>query len=422
MSTVLAQDPVSLITEPTVVKTRAGKNVAKPKAEKAQSLPKINNIKKGILLSESIQRQKSTSAVNKLLNDSEKEFIDKFIKDLSDKRDKRNEKLEDDKKVVDPKTPYNELSFKAIEKLYKVNCNYIAPLKVRRIIDNTGINKYINDLTSQLSDVEKAKSEAELKKLLSTDDKKIIDSFILDENKRIEARRAKAEKDKKEFKEKEYDTKFDKAFSLTKRALTKHYKQTFSKECFEVLSDLTNYIVYSIISNAIDRCQENSDKMVYINHFLDSKHLEDPLSIFYKSTDTYINARTRNFTSKKSVKDAEEDEEDTDTTVEVSGSTIKFNCAITNIKKMVVHCTKYENVKTSSEIINFCESIVNDLLERYKNIIFAALDKKKRKKFTEENLCKVLNGIIINSGHDYTVEELLTTTFATFIKDKIKNE
>lgn len=419
MSTVLAQDPVSLTNDTTAVKPRVTKTSNKTKTEKTQSVPKINGIKKGILLSESIQRQKSTNAVNKLLSDEEKEYVDKFIKDLSEKREKRNEKLDDDKKIADPKTPYNELAFKAIEKLYKVNCNYIAPLKVRRIIDNVGINNYINEVMTQLNKSDL--TESELKKLLTSEDKKIIDSFILDENKRIEARRVKAEKDGKEFKEKEYASKIEKALSLTKRALTKHYKQTFSKECFEVLSDLSNYIVYSIISNAIDSCQEKGDKMVYINHFLESKHLDDPLSIFYKSTDTYINARTRNFASKKSNKDDEE-EEDTDVTVDVNTNSIKFNCAITNIKKMIVHCTKYENVKTSSEIINFCESIINDLLERYKNIIFAALDKKKRKKFTEDSLYKVLNGIIINSGHDYTVEELLTTNFSTFIKDKIKNE
>lgn len=421
MSTVLAQDPVSLINDTTVVKTRVTKNSNKTKTEKTQSVPKINGIKKGILLSESIQRQKSTNAVNKLLSDEEKEYVDKFIKELNEKREKRNEKLDDDKKIPDPKTPYNELAFKAIEKMYKVNCNYIASLKVRRIIDNVGINNYINDILSQLNKLDASKSEAELKKLLTAEDKKIIDTFILEENKRIDARRARAEQDEKEFVEKEYSSKLDKAISITKRALTKHYKQTFSKECFEVLSDLSNYIVYSIISNAIDTCQEKGDKMVNINHFLESKHLDDPLSIFYKSTDTYLNARTRNFVSKKSSKDTEE-EEDTDVTVDVNTNSIKFNCAITNIKKMIVHCTKYENVKTCSEIINFCESIVNDLLERYKNIIVAALDKKKRKKFTEESLHKVLNGIIINSGHDYTVEELLTTTFANFIKDKIKNE
>lgn len=394
--------------------------VVKPKVEKVKTspAPKNNTIRHGILLSESIQRQKTTSGVNKLLKDNEKEYVDKFIKDLSDKREKRNKDLAPEKQITDPKTPYNELAFKAIEKMYKVNCNYIAPLKVRRIIDNKGINEYINTLLSQMSEVEKNQSEDDIKKLLTSEDKKIIESFIQDETRKLEARRAKAEAEGKEFVEKTYESKFEQTFSLTKRALTKHYKQSFSKECFDVLSDLTNYIIYSIITNSIDKCQENGDKIVNINHFLESKHLEDPLSIFYSNTDTYLNIRSRNFSSKKAV----EEEEDTDESVEVGTTqSIKFNCAITNIKKMIVHCFKYENIKTSSEIINLCESIVYDMLDRYKSIINASLD-KKRKKFTEEHLCKVLNGIIINSGHDYTVEELLTTSFTNFIKDKIKNE
>lgn len=416
MSTVVSINPANndnVVVKPT--------KVVKPKVEKVKSVPvvKNNTIRSGILLSEAIQRQKTTNGVNKLLKDTEKEYVDKFIKDLSDKRETRNKSLEDGKKIADPKTPYNELAFKAIEKMYKVNCNYIAPLKVRRMIDNKGINEYINNLLSQLNEVEKTGSDSELKKVLTSDDKKIIETFIQDENRKLDARREKAKKDEKEFVEKVYESEFEQTFSLTKRALTKHYKQTFSKECFDILSDLTNYIVYSIISHSIDKCQENGDKIVNINHFLESNHLEDPLSIFYSNIDTYTNIRSRNFSSKKTVI---EEEEDTDDSVEVSTTqSIKFNCAITNIKKMVVHCLKYENIKTSSEIINLCESIVYDMLERFKNIITASLD-KKRKKFIEDNLCKILNGIIINSGHDYTVEELLTTSFSSFIKDKIKNE
>jgi hypothetical protein len=289
---------------------------------------------------------------------------------------------------------------------------YLPVPRVRKYINNTKVNKTVEDLLSQIKECQTT-GVSSLDTILSDKFKEVVGVYM--ENRELtEAKYAKL--NKTDFTKMSDLSEFEVALSAISKL-----KYKFSNDSFQVVSIVLDQIVMEITDLTIKNVLLSKKTTLNKDFSVKNDYQSGKLYALYGKTKTYmdlissVNETTEVDTSVETVADSEP------TTPSVVDK-VDFKFHIRKIVNKLKHYNEdYSSIKISNKYCEFCSDVIFDILDRVVSILMVLVDTIHNKTITKNLFISVFKIILIDNGVcDSVTTELFdkVESVMTQLKDK----